>query len=179
MKIKDITTFFTDTVFRKKEYDSSLAHWAVNQYKLLFYTVQGLSAHGTVVRTAALTFYTLISIVPVAALVFAVVKGFGLAEDLVENLYTVVPQMPDVVDYVVAFAQKTLARTQGGWVAFVSLVTLFWAVIRVFGSIEDAFNNIWARRCCGSPPPPSAPTPARCWASTARPCSRRRRKRCR
>ncbi len=41
MKIKDITTFFTDTVFRKKEYDSSLAHWAVNQYKLLFYTVQG------------------------------------------------------------------------------------------------------------------------------------------
>ena len=143
MKIKDITTFFTDTVFRKKEYDSSLAHWAVNQYKLLFYTVQGLSAHGTVVRTAALTFYTLISIVPVAALVFAVVKGFGLAEDLVENLYTVVPQMPDVVDYVVAFAQKTLARTQGGWVAFVSLVTLFWAVIRVFGSIEDAFNNIW------------------------------------
>lgn len=143
MKIKDITTFFTDTVFRKKEYDSSLAHWAVNQYKLLFYTVQGLSAHGTVVRTAALTFYTLISLVPVAALVFAVVKGFGLAEDLVDNLYTAVPQMPDVVDYVVAFAQKTLARTQGGWVALFSLITLFWAVIRVFGSIEDAFNNIW------------------------------------
>jgi membrane protein len=51
--------------------------------------------------------------------------------------------MPEVVDYVVEFAQKTLARTQSGWVAAVSLVTLFWAVIRVFGSVEDAFNNIW------------------------------------
>lgn len=143
MKIKEITTFFTDTAFRRKEYDNSVVRWAVNQYKLLFYTVQGLSAHGTMVRTAALTFYTLISLVPVAALVFAVLKGFGLADALVESLYSVVPQIPEVVDYVVAFAQKALARTQGGWVALFGLVTLFWAVIRVFGSIEDAFNNIW------------------------------------
>ncbi len=28
-------------------------------------------------------------------------------------------------------------------VAAVGLVMLFWAVIRVFGSIENAFNNIW------------------------------------
>lgn len=28
-------------------------------------------------------------------------------------------------------------------VAAVALVMLFWAVIRVFGSIESAFNNIW------------------------------------
>ena len=28
-------------------------------------------------------------------------------------------------------------------VAAVALVMLFWAIIRVFGSIESAFNNIW------------------------------------
>jgi membrane protein len=95
------------------------------------------------VQSAAMTFYTLISIVPIVALVFAVVKGFGLLDGLVENLYGIFPQMPEVVDYVVEFAQKTLARTQSGWVAAISLVTLFWSVIRVFGSVEDAFNNIW------------------------------------
>ncbi|MBE6213218.1 MAG: YihY/virulence factor BrkB family protein [Rikenellaceae bacterium] len=145
MTVKEIIFFFTDTIFRKKpdEYKNPVVRWAARQYKLLFYTVQGLSQHGTMVQSAAMTFYTLISIVPIVALVFAVVKGFGLLDGLVENLYGIFPQMPEVVDYVVEFAQKTLARTQSGWVAAISLVTLFWSVIRVFGSVEDAFNNIW------------------------------------
>ena len=148
MRLSDIITFFTDTVFRKGagEYRNPVARWAVRQYKLLFYTVQGLSSHGTMVRSAALTFYTLMSLVPVVALVFAVVKGFGLAEGLEQNLYEVLPQSPEVIDYVVGFAQKALARPQGGWVALVGVLTLFWAVIKVFGSIEDAFNNIWEVR---------------------------------
>lgn len=148
MRLSDIITFFTDTVFRKGagEYRNPVARWAVRQYKLLFYTVQGLSSHGTMVRSAALTFYTLMSLVPVVALVFAVVKGFGLADGLEQNLYEVLPQSPEVIDYVVGFAQKALARTQGGWVALVGVLTLFWAVIKVFGSIEDAFNNIWEVR---------------------------------
>ena len=145
MRFSDIITFFTDTVFRKSagDFRNPVARWAVRQYKLLFYTVQGLSSHGTMVRSAALTFYTLMSLVPVVALVFAVVKGFGLADGLEQNLYEVLPQSPEVIDYVVDFAQKALARTQGGWVALIGVLTLFWAVIKVFGSIEDAFNNIW------------------------------------
>ena len=111
--------------------------------KLLLYMLQGLSTHATMVRSAALTYYTLVSIVPVVALVFAVVKGFGLADGLVQNLYSVFPQIPEVVDYLVEFAQKALARTQGGLVALFSLVALFWSVWSVFSSIEDAFNNIW------------------------------------
>ena len=145
MRLSEIITFFTDTIFRKRadDYRNPVARWAVRQYKLLFYTVQGLSSHGTMVRSAALTFYTLMSLVPMVALVFAVVKGFGLAEGLEQNLYEALPQSPEVIDYVVDFAQKALARTQGGWVALVGVLTLFWAVIKVFGSIEDAFNNIW------------------------------------
>lgn len=111
--------------------------------KLLLYVLQGLSTHATMVRSAALTYYTLVSIVPVVALVFAIVKGFGLADGLVQNLYSIFPQIPEVVDYVVEFAQKALARTQGGLVALFSLAALFWSVLSVFSSIEDAFNNIW------------------------------------
>ena len=145
MRISDLVTFLTEGIFRLRpeQIHNPFLRWAARQYKLLFYTVQGLSTHGTMVRSAAMTFYTLISIVPIVALIYAVLKGFGMTEDLVQNLYGLLPQMPEVVDYVVDFAQNTLARTQGGWVAAISLVTLFWAVIRVFGSIEDAFNNIW------------------------------------
>lgn len=142
MGIKRIIEFFTDTIFHK-EFNSSWMNWLVRQYKLFFYTARGMQEHGMVVRCAALTFYTLISIVPILAVVFAIVKGFGIIEDLIANLYSLFPKMPEVVDYVVEFANKALENTRSGVVAAVGIVTLFWAVIRVFGSIESAFNNIW------------------------------------
>ena len=145
MKLRKLFTYFTDTIFREdiNEWRNPVVRWLVQQYRLLFYTARGLVEHGTLVRSAALTFYTLMSLVPLLALVFAVVKGFGLADGLVENLYELFPQHPETVDYIVGFAENALARTQGGVVAAVGLVMLFWAVIRVFGSIENAFNNIW------------------------------------
>ena len=145
MKISEIFTYFTDTIFRRdiNEWRNPVIRWLVQQYRLLFYTARGLLEHGTIVRSAALTFYTLMSLVPIVAVVFAVVKGFGLADGLIDNLYALFPQNPEIIDYVVDFAEKALARTQGGVVAAVALVMLFWAIIRVFGSIESAFNNIW------------------------------------
>ena len=145
MKLSNLLTYFTDTIFRRdvNHWRNPVVRWLVQQYRLLFYTARGLLEHGTIVRSAALTFYTLMSLVPLLALVFAVVKGFGLADGLVENLYGLFPQHPETVDYIVSFAENALARTQGGVVAAVGLVMLFWAVIRVFSSIENAFNNIW------------------------------------
>lgn len=127
MKVKNVFTYFTDTILRRNanSYRNPRVRWAVRQYKLLFYTARGLIAHDTIVRSAALTFYTLISIVPILALVFAVVKGFGLLDGLIDDLYALFPQNVEVLDYMVEFARKALANTQGGLIALVSVVTLF------------------------------------------------------
>ena len=145
MNLKKILLFFTDTIFRidVREWHSPVTRWFVRQYRLWFYTARGLVEHGTMVRSAALTYYTLMSLVPIIAVVFAIVKGFGLSDRLMDNLYGLFPQNPEIIDYVVGFAERALARTQGGLVAAVALLTLFWAVIKVFSSIESAFNNIW------------------------------------
>ena len=178
--IKQILTFFTDTIFRKNpgDYRNPLVRWSVRKNNCLL-------EHDTIVRSAALTFYTLMSIVPIVAVIFAVMKGFGLAEGVIEDLYGIFPRQPEIVDYLVEFADKALARTQGGVVAVVALVTLFWAVIRVFGSIESAFNNIWevkvtrsiTRRWPDTIALRSAAMPSSCWDSTNRSsssCSPRR-----
>ena len=145
MKLKELYTFFTDTVFRRKEeeWHDPAVRMVVRFYKLIYYMVRGLLSHGTLVRSAALTYYTIMSLVPIIAVAFAVVKGFGLADGLVNSLYGLMPQSPEVIDYLVSFAENTLARTRGGLVAAVALVALFWAVIQMFSSIESAFNNIW------------------------------------
>lgn len=142
---KRLYTFFTVTLIRRREeeWPNRTVRMCVRLYKLLYYMVRGLLSHGTLVRSAALTYYTIMSLVPIVAVVFAVVKGFGLADGLVGSLYGLFPQTPEIIDYLVSFAENALARTRGGVVAAVALVMLFWTIIQVFSSIENAFNNIW------------------------------------
>jgi membrane protein len=83
------------------------------------------------------------AIVPLAAIIFAVMKGFGMAENLTRELHAALPQFPEFINYIVGFANNALARTRGGLLATLSVMMLFWAVMRVFASIEAAFNNIW------------------------------------
>ena len=145
MKLNELYTFFTETIFNREDqsWENPLVRSLVRLYKLLFYMVRGMLNHGTLVRSAAMTYYTITSLVLIVAVAFAVVKGFGLADTLVGSLYGLFPQYPEIIDYLVSFAENALARTQGGVVAAVALVMLFWSVIQLFGSIESAFNNIW------------------------------------
>lgn len=145
MRLKELYTFFTETIIRRDEqsWRNPATRTAVRFYKLIYYMVRGLVSHGTLVRSAALTYYTVMSLVPIVAVAFAIVKGFGLSERLVTSLYGLFPQNPEVIDYLVSFAENALARTQGGVVAAVALVMLFWTIIQMFSSIENAFNNIW------------------------------------
>ncbi len=145
MKWSHIIPYYTDVIFRRGEhaFRNRRTRWAARFYKVLFRTITGLTKHDTVARSAALTFYTIISIVPILALVFAVMNAFGLIETLIANLHNTLPQDPEVIDYVIEFANKALANTRGGIIAGVSGVTLLWAVIRLFGATESAFNAIW------------------------------------
>ena len=44
MKISEIFTYFTDTIFRRdiREWRNPVIRWIVQQYRLLFYTARGL-----------------------------------------------------------------------------------------------------------------------------------------
>ncbi|MBR0331671.1 MAG: YihY/virulence factor BrkB family protein, partial [Alistipes sp.] len=145
MQHNKLYTFFTETLIERP--DSEWEHWysrlGAKIYKVGYWLIHGLFRHGTMVRSAAMTYYTLTSIVPILAVAFALVKGFGLSEVLVASLYDLFPQNPEIIEYLLSFAENALARTQGGVVAAVALVMLFWSIIQLFSSIESAFNNIW------------------------------------
>ncbi|MBQ8864163.1 MAG: YihY family inner membrane protein [Rikenellaceae bacterium] len=111
--------------------------------KLILYTIRGVDRHQTMVRSAALAFYTALSVVPVLALVFAVFKGFGMDSGLIDELHTRFPEYTELLDLMLEFAENILARTRGGVVAIGGIVFLVWAVAQVFGGVESAFNAIW------------------------------------
>ena len=97
-------------------------------------------------RASALTLFTLLSIVPVLAMLFGIAKGFGFENLLQEQLLEQIPEQEEMMLQLLEFAEKLLANTQGGVVAGIGVAVLFFMVIKVISNIEESFNHIWKVR---------------------------------
>jgi len=106
-------------------------------------SVRGFARDGCFLRASALTFYSLLSLVPAAAMAFGIAKGFGFERLLERKLIQDFEAQREVVLKVIAFAQSFLENTQGGLIAGIGVVVLLWTVLKVLSHIEDAFNRIW------------------------------------
>ena len=68
-------------------------------------------------RASALTFYSLLSIVPVLAMAFGIAKGFGFQENLERQLHESFYGHEEIIDNVTVFANSMLESTKGGLIA--------------------------------------------------------------
>lgn len=108
--------------------------------------VKGFTLDDCSSKASSLTYYTLLSIVPILAVAFGIAKGFGFQEHLEAELMQKFLEQRDIVDKLIEFANKLLNSAQGGVIAGVGLVALLWSVIKLLGNIESAFNDIWKVR---------------------------------
>jgi membrane protein len=114
--------------------------------RILLAAGRGFVEHRGPLQASALTFYTLLSIVPVVALAFGIAKGFDFQTVLQQRLLEKFPGQEEILTNVFGFANALLSRTKGGLVAGVGVALLFWTIIKVVGNIESAFNVIWGVR---------------------------------
>ena len=94
-------------------------------------------------KASALTYFTLLSIVPVAALIFGIAKGFGVEALLERQLLDNLQGQQEAVRRIIEFAHAMIESTRGGLVAGIGVAALLWTVIKMLGNIEDSFNAIW------------------------------------
>ncbi len=111
--------------------------------RIVVLATRGFAADALQLRASALTYYSLLSVVPAAALAFGIAKGFGLEAALEETLRQRLAGQEVVLDRVIAFSHSLLAETRGGLVAGVGVALLLWSLIRLLGNIEKSFNAIW------------------------------------
>lgn len=114
----------------------------IKPLRIVILALRGFNEDQCMFRASALTFYTLMSIVPVLAMAFGIAKGFGFQEALERQLYENFYGHQEIIDQITVFAQSMLESTKGGLIAGVGVLILFWAVIRVLGNVENAFNHI-------------------------------------
>ena len=137
-------SFFTTTIWQVRQDERSAIQWLlIRIVRTVILSVQGFMRHHGSLRASALTFFTLLSLVPVAAMAFGIAKGFGFERRLQQELLEQFAAQQEVVQRIIAFAQNMLDNTRGGMIAGIGVVILFWTVIKVLGHIENAFNHIW------------------------------------
>ena len=117
--------------------------YLVKASRIAILSFRGFSDDICSLRASALTFYTLLSIIPVFAMAFGIAKGFGLQNLIERQIMTQLKGQEEVAKWIINFAYSFLENTQGGIIAGIGVVVLFWTIIRVLNSIESSFNAIW------------------------------------
>ena len=115
----------------------------IKQLRIFLLAFRGFTEDKVQLRASALTFYSLLSIVPVLALIFGIAKGFGFEENLKTALQENLAEHKEILTETIKFAERMLKNIKGGFIAGTGLIVLIWSVMKVLGNIENAFNNIW------------------------------------
>ncbi len=126
------------------ELDAAEMRWwrrfLLNQGQILTLVVRGFFNDGCMLRASALTYTTLLSLVPMLALVFAILKGFGVQKVLEPLL---LEQLAvgggEAVTKIVEYINNTNVARLGSF----GLVFLVITVLTLLSNIEQSFNSVW------------------------------------
>jgi len=144
--LNKIIDFVTVDIWRIRLEDLPFGKsFLIRQLRIILLTLRGFDEDKCFSRASSLTFNTLLSIVPVAAILFGVAKGFGFETLLRREILEKFPgqAQQEVLVKVISFAESMLETTKGGVIAGIGMVILFWSVINVLSHIEAALNDIW------------------------------------
>ncbi len=102
-------------------------------------TVHGFFRDGCLLRASALTFTSLLALVPFLAVILALLKGAGFEASLRPFLLTRVPVLGEgLVDQLLAYINRTNAQAVGG-IGFAALLLASWTML---GNVENSLNHI-------------------------------------
>ncbi len=102
--------------------------------------IENFLDHKCLLRASALSFTTILSLVPFLALAFAILKGFGVhnvLEPLIVERLAV--GSSEIVTTIISYINNTKMTSLGA----IGLAALIVTVISLLGSIEESFNDIW------------------------------------
>lgn len=115
----------------------------LHQAQLATLVVRDFIADRCMLRASALTYASLLSIVPLLALMFSVLKGFGVQNSLEPLiLERIAVGSEQIVDNIITY----INNTNMGRLGTVGLVALVMTVLALLSNIEESFNHIWGVR---------------------------------
>jgi len=143
-KLKDIYTFLMVDIW-------SIGKGDVSKMRFLFYSILKkllLAIEFTTTKritsaAAALTYSTLLAIVPIFAVVFGIARGFGYNKYIEEWFRESFSSQPQVSEIIIGFVNSYLVHTKSGLFLGIGLLFMLFTVMMLISNIERTFNDIW------------------------------------
>ncbi len=110
--------------------------------QFIYVIVANFTIHQGQLRAAALTYTTVLSLVPFLAIAFSVLKGLGAQNALQPLLQQIAGDSEETINRLVAYVNNTNMKSMGA----IGLVMLIVTVVSLMGNIEEAFNAVWGVR---------------------------------
>ncbi len=94
-------------------------------------------------RAMSLVYTTLLSIVPLLAFSFSILKGFGIHRQLEERMYVLLEPLGEkgieITDKIMALVHNVNGGVLGG----ISLAFFIWTAVSMVQKVEESFNYVW------------------------------------
>lgn len=111
--------------------------------RYLFAVLRDMFAGQLTLRAMGLVYTTLLSVVPLIAFSFAVLKGFGVDRILEEEMYLVLEPLGEKGKEITDNVMRLVKNVNGGLLGGVSLAFFIYTAISMVQKVEEAFNYAW------------------------------------
>lgn len=142
--ITKIKNFFVVTLWQDLPKQSNVIwRWLINSLRVTYIMVRELATGELNLRAMSLVFTTLLSLVPLIAVAFSVLKAFGVHNQIEPLLLGVLeplgPKGPEITENIIGFVQNVKVGVLGS----LGVAMLFYTIIALIQKIENAFNFVW------------------------------------
>jgi len=129
---------------QKKEVKENGFKRKISEIKRMIYLIYRNYRDGeTQILAISLTYYSLLAIFPVVALVLGITKGFGLDKIFIQKFFELWPGNNSFLRVIVDVAQRLLLSTESSILTGVGIVILIYSAVKVLIMLENSFNKIW------------------------------------
>lgn len=120
--------------------------WWISVLRTANLSVRSFMNRDIQTQACAMTFRTMLAVVPALALIVAIGRGFGFQEVLQQELFQFFPAQRTAIRYMLEFVDSYLSQASEGIFVGVGIVFLLYTLISLLMNVEDTFNLIWGQK---------------------------------
>jgi membrane protein len=147
-KVSEAIAFFRGDLHRLEvEAKHRGVRLAIRQLRIFLYVAKRLVQGRHTERAAALTYLTMLALIPLLAVIFSLVKAFGGFADLEDEVRDfLLDYIPDSSAQVAKWLQAFIDNFNAGAVGLVGMAALLVTLIMTLSAVENALDETWAVR---------------------------------
>jgi membrane protein len=143
-QLKKILQFFQNDIWNLEfEKLSQIQIFLIKVLQTGFLVIRSFIDDRLLVRASALVYSSLLSIVPLLAVMFSVLKAFGVHYAMEPTLKSMLAPLGANAEIITTKIVTFVENTQVSAIGYIGMAVLFFAVISIVNNIDRAFNDIW------------------------------------